>query len=154
MNRSKWIILAVAAVAAVGAVIALSSQSVAPGLVDAKSFAKLQDKGVRVVDVRTESEYAAGHIPGAENVPLSSFALASASWDPAEPVALYCATGSRSAEALQMLTSRGFEKVYDLGGGIMTWNGEVAGESESTAAAPAQQVPTGTPVMYEFYTDW
>lgn len=154
MSRSKWVILALVAVLAVGVVVALSSRGPAPGLVTADDFAKLQERGVRIVDVRTASEYSAGHITGAENVPLSAFAEAAATWDPAEPVALYCATGSRSAEAMQMLTARGFETVYDLSGGIMAWTGPIAGGAEGGVAEVPQQTPTGQPVMYEFYTDW
>jgi rhodanese-related sulfurtransferase len=52
-----------------------------------------------VVDVREPGEFANGHIPGAVNLPLSSF-------DPAElptgkPVVLICQSGGRSAKALQ-----------------------------------------------------
>jgi len=154
MSRSKWVILALVAVLVVGVIVALSSGGPAPGLVTPDDFAKLQKRGVRIVDVRTEAEYAGGHIPGAENVPLSSFATTSAAWDPAEPVALYCATGSRSAEAMQMLTAQGFETVYDLSGGIIAWSGPLSGGAEEGVAEAPQQTPTGQPVMYEFYTDW
>ena len=154
MSRSKWVIVALVAVLAVGAIVALSSGGPAPGLVTADDFAKLQERGVRIVDVRTAAEYSGGHIPGAQNVPLSAFSDAAASWDPAEPIALYCATGSRSAEAMQMLTARGFETVYDLSGGIISWSGPISAGAEEGVAEMPQQTPTGQPVMYEFYTDW
>lgn len=153
MARSNWIMLAVAALAIVGVIVVVSSGGSAGGLVGADEFASLQDEGVRIVDVRTAAEYAAGHIPGAENVPLSSFSTASEEWDPSEPIALYCATGSRSAEAAQMLTARGFETVYDLSGGIVAWSGPVSTGEEEVADAPAVAA-TGVATMYEFYTDW
>lgn len=153
MNRSKWAILALVTVLVIGAFVLLIDGDPAPGLVDAGEFARLQAEGVRVVDVRTAAEYQAGHIPGAVNVPLSSFAETADTWDPAEPVALYCATGSRSAEAAQMLSARGFETVYDLSGGMVAWDGEV---NTGTAAAPSTPSvePAGVAIMYEFYTDW
>lgn len=153
MARSNWIMLAVAALAIVGVIVVVSSGGSGGGLVGADEFAGLQDEGVRIVDVRTAAEYAAGHIPGAENVPLSSFSTESEAWDPSEPIALYCATGSRSAEAAQMLTARGFETVYDLSGGIVAWSGPVSTGEEGVADAPAVAA-TGVATLYEFYTDW
>lgn len=153
MNRSTWIILALVTLLVIGAFVLLKGGDPGSGLVDAAEFARLQADGVRVIDVRTAAEYQAGHIPGAVNVPLSSFADTADTWDPAEPIALYCATGSRSAEAAQMLASRGFETVYDLSGGMVAWDGEV---NTGTAAAPSSPSvdPAGVAIMYEFYTDW
>lgn len=153
MNRSKWVILALVSILVVGAFMLLSSGSLAPGLVDAEEFAQLQAQGVRIVDVRTAAEYKAGHIPGAINAPLSSFAETADTWNASEPIALYCATGSRSAEAAQMLASRGFETVYDLAGGLVAWNGAVNTGTAAAATTPSVE-PAGVAVMYEFYTDW
>lgn len=153
MNRSKWIVLACAVVLLVAAIAVLSSGKPTPGLIDGSQLTELQKQGARIVDVRTAAEFAGGHLPGAENVPLSGFAQASESWDPSVPVVLYCATGNRSAEAAQMLNARGFDSVYDLAGGVAAWTGPLEGGAEEPAAA-AQPNPTGRPVMYEFYTDW
>lgn len=137
---------------AVLALTALAACTPKPGLVDSAGFKKVQSSDARVIDVRTAEEFAGGHIDGAENVPISDLAVASRTWDPAKPVALYCATGSRSAEAADFLRSAGFKTVYDLKGGLVAWNGSLAGGS---TAAPVTTTPsaTGRPVMYEFYTD-
>lgn len=156
MKRPARILLAIGITVAVivVAALALSPKGPGNGLVDAKQFAELQKQGVRVIDVRTAAEFSDGHIPGAENVPLSSFADELTKWDTSAAIALYCATGSRSAEAAQMLKAAGFEKVYDLSGGLVAWGGTLEGGSASqTAETPAAQ-PTAVPVMYEFYTDW
>lgn len=153
MKYSKWIILGIAAVLVVGVLVALNSDGTPGGLVDGAELSSLAAEGVRVVDVRTAGEFEAGHIPGAENVPLGGLAAAAEGWNPAEPVALYCATGSRSAEGAATLRSLGFETVYDLGGGIARWDGQIEGGSTAVAGTAAP-VPTGTPAMYEFYTDW
>lgn len=154
MSTSKLAILALAAVAVLGALVTLNTRVPPAGLVDAAEFSRLQEQGVRIVDVRTAAEFEAGHIAGAQNVPLSAFAQAFASWDPAQPVALYCASGNRSAEALQMLQAAGFERAYDLAGGIVAWNGPLSGGAEQGVAAASAPQPAGLPVMYEFYTDW
>lgn len=151
MNRAKWIVLGLAVLFVAGVAIVLSSSG-GGGLVDNAEMRSLIDDGVRLVDVRTASEFEAGHIPGAESVPLGVLEAAAANWDPAEPIALYCATGSRSSEAAAVLRGLGFKTVYDLGGGIVQWDGEVlGGDAVADASRPAA---TGGPVMYEFYTDW
>ena len=54
-----------------------------------------------VIDVREPHEYAAGHVKGAVNMPLSSFNPALI--DPTRPVVLICQAGGRSAKALGLL---------------------------------------------------
>jgi rhodanese-related sulfurtransferase len=152
MSRAKWIALALGLIVLVAAALVLGSGGASGGLVDSGELQGLIGDGVRLVDVRTAGEFEMGHIPGALNVPVSELAAAAASWDTAEPVALYCATGSRSAEAASTLRSLGFETVYDLGGGIAVWGGEI--ESGPAAVAAAEPSTSGLPVMYEFYTDW
>lgn len=153
MNRQVLVLLGLALVVAVAMIAIVGGGQPSSGLVDASQFAELQEAGVRIVDVRTAAEFAGGHIPGAENVPLSSFADTSAGWDPSVPVALYCATGNRSAEAAEMLNARGFETVYDLSGGVVAWDGPLDGGAQATPS-PAAPPRSGLPVVYEFYTDW
>ncbi len=114
---------------------------------------RLIDRGVRVIDVRTTGEFEAGHIPGAENVPVDEVASAAASWDRDEPIALYCATGERSAYAMRVLTAAGFTHVYNLARGIIAWDGEVTAGLQVASGEPAPSA-SGLPVMYEFFTDW
>ena len=153
MTRSKWIVLALIAVLGMGVAAGLSLGGPTPGLIDNADLRRLQSDGVRLLDVRTEAEYAGGHIPEAENIPMSVLPSAAQGWDPEEPIALYCATGNRSASAAETLRSLGFDTVYDLGGGITAWDGELAGGAAEVAATNTP-TPSGLPIMYEFYTDW
>lgn len=59
-----------------------------------------------LVDVREPEEYAAGHIPGAVNVPLSG--IRSASLPAGKPLFLYCLRGSRSKRAARILIKMGY----------------------------------------------
>ena len=75
-------------------------------------FASLLGQGnVALVDVRTAEEYSAGHIPGATNVDFYSkdfLRLIEASIPKDCPVAIYCRTGKRSAEASAALAKAGY----------------------------------------------
>ncbi len=74
-----------------------------------------------VIDVRETWEYAQGHVPGARLIPLGEFARRVGELDPARPIALICATGSRSQSAAALLGQKGFETVYNVSGGTYRW---------------------------------
>ncbi len=87
-----------------------------------------------LVDVRESSEHEQGHIKGAMLVPRG---ILEAAADPTypkhqptlsgareRPVALYCATGGRSALAASTLQLMGFKNVVSLDGGIVRWTHE------------------------------
>ena len=76
-----------------------------------------------ILDIRTVADYKNGHIKGAKNVPLSDFAsrVDGLSGDKAEPVLIYCNSGSTVTRAIKLLKKAGFEKVNNLEGGIAAW---------------------------------
>jgi len=79
--------------------------------------------GTVLIDVRTPSEYAAGHIANARNIDVESANFTSdiASLDKNATYALYCHSGRRSGIAMQTMQQAGFTHVYDLSGGIQNW---------------------------------
>ena len=76
------------------------------------------ENGATVVDVRTDEEYAGGHVAGAihANVFDDGFEERMASLDREAPVYLYCASGARSGRAAAVLEGMGFERVVNAGG--------------------------------------
>ena len=76
--------------------------------------------GVVIVDVRTPTEYAAGHVAGAINleVQAADFATKLADLDPQGTYALYCQSGRRSGLAASQMEKAGFTDVTNLKGGI------------------------------------
>jgi rhodanese-related sulfurtransferase len=105
-----------------------------------------------LLDVREPDEWAAGHAPGAQHVPMyelpARLAMAGGgtprsgaggeSLLPADrDVVVVCRSGIRSAQVVRFLLGNGYEKVYNLDGGMEAWAG--AGRPMvSDTGAPAQ----------------
>ena len=86
-----------------------------------KQIIELED--VQVVDVRTASEFEAIHVKSAQNIDFNSptFDKDIQKLDKSKPVVLYCKGGGRSAKCAKKLKDAGFEKIYDLEGGLSKW---------------------------------
>lgn len=71
-----------------------------------------------MIDVRTPAEFEAGHLRGARNINLESgdFADVIATLPADAPYIVYCQTGNRSAQAVEIMRSSGFTDVTDAGG--------------------------------------
>ena len=78
--------------------------------------------GAVLIDVREPGEFAAGHIPGAVNMPLSG--NHNLSFDKDTPLYLYCLRGSRSLKASVILKGQGYTNVKSIGG-ITGYKGEL-----------------------------
>ena len=78
---------------------------------------------VQLVDVRTPEEFSEGYIENAQNIDFKSptFDEDIKKLDKSRPVIVYCKSGTRSAKSAKKLIEAGFEKVYDLEGGITEW---------------------------------
>ena len=74
-----------------------------------------------VVDVREPWEYRQGHVPGAVLIPLGQLSSRLNELDPEHPVAVICASGSRSQSAAALLGQKGFKTVYNILGGTGAW---------------------------------
>ncbi len=81
----------------------------------------LRDDRAVVVDVREEDEFAAGHIPGALNLPLSTFRVSQLPDPGARKLVLNCAAGRRSAMALERCAMARAEVDTHLAGGFGAW---------------------------------
>jgi glyoxylase-like metal-dependent hydrolase (beta-lactamase superfamily II)/rhodanese-related sulfurtransferase len=73
-----------------------------------------------IIDVRAETEWATGTIPGSVNIPLEQV-RARLDEIPPGPVVVYCRTGERSSTAASLLEQAGWMDVLDLVGGFTAW---------------------------------
>ena len=82
---------------------------------------------VIVLDVREQSEYDSGHIPGAVLLPVGSIDEETATAvipEKDSTVLVYCRSGNRSKTASSTLAGLGYTNIYEFGG-INTWPYEI-----------------------------
>lgn len=95
----------------------------------------LENASPVLIDVREESEYAEGHIPGAINIPIRTLAQNLDKIPADQPVMVYCASGLRAGMATASLQALGYSNVKAFPPGWKGWSG--AGEEVSTDAVEA-----------------
>ena len=81
---------------------------------------------VQILDVREPAEFNGplGHIAGATLIPLGELAGRVDELDRARPLVAVCRAGSRSAQAITILTQNGFKQTANLTGGMLRWRAE------------------------------
>ena len=100
-----------------------------------------QRSDLLLIDVRTSQEWDAGHIEGACFLDFleDDFKSRAEALPKDRPIALYCAAGGRSEDAMKLLAKAGFAELYNLRNGFYGW--EDAGRTVSNAdpvALPAK----------------
>jgi rhodanese-related sulfurtransferase len=88
----------------------------------------------RLIDVRSNFEYAMFHAPNSFNLSLPRILMGNNSWlrrwflpqwfrelSKDEPIALICLTAHRSPIAAEQLVKAGLTRVYNITGGMMEW---------------------------------
>jgi rhodanese-related sulfurtransferase len=82
-------------------------------------------KDLVVLDVRQPEEYESGHIPGAVLIPLGELESRIKELHKNKEYLVICRSGRRSVMACHLLREHGFEKLFNLHGGMLGWTGEV-----------------------------
>lgn len=98
-----------------------SGNSVNPG----EATLLINREDAHIVDVREADEFAAGHLPEAKNIPVGKLAdrIGELEKFKDKPIIICCASGMRSNKACSELKKQGFEKLYNLSGGVDGWVG-------------------------------
>lgn len=87
-----------------------------------EALAMMENRDVVILDVRTESEFNSGFIPGALLLPVDNIQNQAEALLPDKdmPILVYCRSGNRSRTASHYLLQMGYTSVYDFGG-ILDW---------------------------------
>ena len=81
-----------------------------------------QQQGALLIDVRERSEWASGHVPGAQHIPLGQLAQRTSSLPRDRDLLLICQSGNRSARAVELLQRAGFSRATNVAGGMLAWS--------------------------------
>lgn len=88
-------------------------------------FAKqAKDSNVVILDVRTKEEFDQGHIAGAQNIDFNNTAAFNeyvSQLDKNKKYLVYCRSGNRSGQAVDIMQDKGFTQITNLDGGIQSW---------------------------------
>jgi len=95
--------------------------------------AQALSRGDRIVDVREPFEYAGGHIPGAEHIPMHVVPLRIDEFTPDAPVYVVCASGNRSWQVASFLGRHGI-RAFNVTGGMVAW--QAVGNPVTLGATP------------------
>ncbi len=82
---------------------------------------RMRDGGTRLLDVRDDWEYARGHVPGAEHLPLHHLQRRAPELERDARYAVICESGGRSLDATDHLLRIGFADVVSVRGGTYGW---------------------------------
>ena len=89
--------------------------------IDPTQLAGKLQQGVMLIDVRGRTEWDAGHIAGANHIPLGYLAARVREIPRTTPIIVQCQSGARSAIAASVLEADGFNAVSNLTGGFAAW---------------------------------
>jgi rhodanese-related sulfurtransferase len=75
-----------------------------------------------LIDVREPDEWWSGHVAGARHIPLGEFVERLNEIPTAGEVLLFCRSGQRSGMATKFMRQQGFERVWNVTGGVLAWD--------------------------------
>jgi rhodanese-related sulfurtransferase len=77
--------------------------------------------GLQILDVREQSEWDEGHIPGSAFTPWHDIDGVPDGLDPERPIAVVCASGQRAAVAASLIQRHGGSVIHIIEGGVPAW---------------------------------
>lgn len=117
-----------------------------------------------ILDVRSEGEFANGHVANALNYNWngSDFENQIKNIDKSKPVMVYCLSGGRSGSAAKKMRAMGFKQVYELDGGLLQWRSAGLPETTDNKTISAgmsvadfnKLLETDKVVLIDFYAEW
>ncbi len=119
------LLISIVVVSALGLIWPMFVKSAGNAVTPGEATLLINREDAHILDVRTVEEFAGGHLPEAKNIPMAKLADRIGELDSfkSKPIILCCASGARSNSACSLLQKQGFEKLYNLTGGVDAWVG-------------------------------
>jgi rhodanese-related sulfurtransferase len=122
MAKTNWIWVGMGAVAILGVLfLLLRPTGRRPTEITAPQAYDQYQRGAFFLDVREQSEWNDGHIPGSVVIPLDELAGRLGELPKDRDIVVVCASGVRSSEGARILVEAGFSPVASLSGGLGGW---------------------------------
>ncbi len=95
--------------------------------IDARTLAERLARGESIVllDCREAEELAIARLDGAVHIPMGELTVRFTELDPDDEIVVICRTGRRSQSVAAWLRERGFDRVWNLAGGLHAWSRDV-----------------------------
>ncbi len=103
-------------------------------VIDYRAVSKLVEQGAFLLDVRTPQEVAGGAILGAVNIPVDNLRQRLSEVPKNKKIVVYCRVGLRGYIAARILMQNGYQEVYNLSGGYLTYSAVMKKQSSSEAS--------------------
>ena len=135
MNRKGLIVSVLSVLLITGVILTVSCAAEAPiqiteNVTAQEAFTLTQNNQNNldfvIVDVRTPEEFAEGHVENAINIDFRSenFRDEIDKLDKHKTYLIYCRSGRRSADAINIMEELNFTRIYHMNGGILEWTEE------------------------------
>ena len=120
---NNWMLISIALVSGALLMWPVIQGAATAGLTPTAAVQLINREKAVVVDVCEPSEFVAGHVTGAKNIPLGELEakLATSVKNKTLPLILVCQSGARSGRALAIAKKLGYEQAQSLGGGLAAW---------------------------------
>ncbi len=106
------------------------------GILTAGQLAEAVEGAYTVIDTRIGSQFDAGHVPGAVNLPQEAVRDALDGMDREKPVVTYCNKGVTGNAVQNILLNRGFKRVFNLSGGFTQFKANCKATRKGTGSPP------------------
>lgn len=103
---------------------------------ETKRMIESKSEDVTLLDVRTADEYHTAHIEDATLIPVAELSNRTEELNKSKKIIVYCRSGKRSVIASGILIEHGFDRVYNVLGGINAW--EESGYAVVPSTTPEQ----------------
>jgi rhodanese-related sulfurtransferase len=137
-DQHPLLVWGTAAVAVIAIVIEIRARSENFASVSPQEAIQLMNRGALAIDLRSASEFADGHVPGARRMDGEQILKAGELLKKHQSKSLIvcCNTGSLAAAAVRQLREQGFAQAVTLRGGLSAWRAEQLPVEKQAGRAP------------------